>query len=33
MWLRIIRKWRPVLAWWSLICLAAALAAACGIGS
>ena len=28
MWLGIIRKWRPVLAWWSLICLAAA----CGGG-
>ena len=28
MWLGIIRKWRPVLGWWSLICLAAA----CGGG-
>jgi len=28
MWLGVIRQWRPVLAWWSLICLAAA----CGGG-
>jgi hypothetical protein len=24
MWLGIFRRWRPVLAWWLLICLAAA---------
>jgi hypothetical protein len=32
MWLGIIRRWRPVLAWWVLVCLAAVLAAACGGG-
>src|SRR5690242_3240478 len=28
MWLGIIRTWRPVLAWWALVCLAAV----CGAG-